>query len=64
MERFVAIVEFEFESDRLESVGPRLRALARIARDADFELKRSRVEPVVEQEDGDDESGGWTRYAP
>jgi hypothetical protein len=64
MEKFLATVEFEFESDGLGTVGARLRTLARIARDAGFELKRSRVELLAEQEDNDDESGGWTRYAP
>ena len=64
MERFSATVEFEFENDSLETVGPRLRTLARIARDAGFELKRSKVEPLAEKDDGNDESGGWTQFAP
>ena len=65
MERFWATVEFEFENDSLDTVGARLRTLVRIARDAGFELKRSRVEPLAEREDGgDDDMPGWTRYAP
>jgi hypothetical protein len=63
MERFSATVEFEFENDSLDTVGARLRTLARIARDAGFELKRSKVEPLAEGDDGDDEGRGWTQYA-
>jgi hypothetical protein len=65
LEKFVATVKFEFEKDSLDSVGARMRTLGRIARDAGFELKQGKVEPLAEHEDGsDDDMPGWTRYAP
>jgi hypothetical protein len=65
LEKFLATVEFELENDGLETVGARMRTLERIARDAGFELKRGKVEPLADHEDdGDDEMPGWTRYAP
>jgi len=59
----VAKVEFEFENDSPKSVGARMRTLARIARDAGFELKRGKVEPFSEDHDRED-GEGWTQYAP
>ena len=65
LEKFLATVEFEFEKDGLETVGARMRTLGRIARDAGFELKQGKVEPLADHEDdGDDEMPGRTRYAP
>jgi ATP-dependent Clp protease ATP-binding subunit ClpA len=61
--RFLASVEFEFENDSLETVSARMRTLGRIARDAGFELKRGKVEPVPEDDDSADRHG-WTQYAP
>jgi hypothetical protein len=64
VEKWLAIVEFEFENDSPDTVGARLRTLGRVARDAGFELKRGKVEPLPQGEDGCDDVSGWMRYAP
>jgi hypothetical protein len=64
MQKFLATVQFEFENDSIETVGARMRTLDRVARDAGFELKKGKVEPLAEDDDAGDDASGWTQYSP
>lgn len=61
MPTFTATVEFQFDSDSLETAGSELRKLQGIANAAGFTLVSGQVvQPITE---GDDRSGG-TGYGP
>lgn len=60
MPNFIAHVDLTFEADDLNAGGRRLHELSRAARTAGFELRRGRVEPLLE----DAPPSGWTRYTP
>src|SRR4051794_30114635 len=63
MQKFLATVEFEFESDSLKSAGHRMETLSQAARAAGFDLKRAKAEPLRESYARDDTSGS-IKYTP
>jgi hypothetical protein len=63
VEKFIARVEFEFETAALTDGGRRLRELSAVAESAGFTMIRGEVHPAAEGHESP-ERPGWTGYGP